>query len=64
VDVLGNATSFGALRYITERDADAHIASIMERTKYIELSNCPTFTGHYMENMLFPAEAAHSACPN
>lgn len=64
VDVLGNATSFGALRYITERDADAHIASIMERTKYIELSTCPTFTGHYMENMLFPAEAVYSACPN
>ncbi|SKA66832.1 ASKHA domain-containing protein [Desulfobaculum bizertense] len=52
--VMGNATSFGALRYITEENAAGHVQSIMDRAQYLELSARPEFTNAYIEQMVFP----------
>lgn len=54
VSVLGNAASFGALRYITEQGCLEKAVSIKERTEYVELAVCADFSGHYIEQMLFP----------
>ena len=54
VRVLGNAAGFGALRYVTEKDAVAGALSVIRRTRYIELSAHAGFTDAYVERMLFP----------
>lgn len=53
VTVLGNAASFGALRYVTEENAPVHANSLIERTHYIELSSHAAFSNHYIAQMAF-----------
>lgn len=54
VRILGNAAGFGALRYVTEKDAVASALSVICRARYLELSAHPGFTEAYVERMLFP----------
>lgn len=54
VAVLGNATSFGTLRYATERNAQKYVQSIIDRAEYVELSACKSFSDCYINQMLFP----------
>lgn len=54
VQILGNAAGFGALRYVTEKDAVVSALSVIRRARYIELSAHTGFTDAYVEQMLFP----------
>lgn len=54
VSVLGNAAAFGALRYVTEKDARRTAERILNEVEYIELSAHPGFTERYVEQMTFP----------
>ncbi len=54
ISVLGNAAGFGALRYVTEKNARDHAQSIIDRTEYIELSALPSFSEYYVDHMFFP----------
>ncbi len=54
VEVLGNAASFGALRYATEPEAPRYAQKIVAMTEYLELSAHADFTTVYVEQMLFP----------
>ena len=54
VRVLGNAASFGALRYVTEKDAPRAARDLIRRTRYIELSAHSGFADAYVEHMIFP----------
>lgn len=55
VHVLGNAASFGALRYVSEKGAPAAAAELIRQTRYIELSAHAGFSESYVEQMIFPA---------
>ena len=55
VHVLGNAAGFGALRYVTEKDAQTAASELIRRTRYIELSAHSGFSESYVEQMTFPA---------
>lgn len=55
VRVLGNAASFGALRHVTEKDAQAAAGELIRQTRYIELSAHAAFSEKYVEQMIFPA---------
>lgn len=54
VRVMGNAACFGALRYVTEKDAIASAGGIIARTAYIELSSHTFFSKEYISRMGFP----------
>ena len=51
---LGNAACFGALRYIMEDNAVENAASLVQRTRYIELSAHPSFSDFYIDHICFP----------
>ena len=53
--MLGNAASFGALRYVSEKGAQAAAAELIRQTRYIELSAHSGFSESYVEQMIFPA---------
>ncbi len=50
---IGNAASLGVIRYATEKNVDAHVKTIIDRTTYLELSAYPAFSNYYMEHMVF-----------
>ncbi|VFQ46056.1 ASKHA domain-containing protein [Desulfoluna butyratoxydans] len=53
ISVLGNAASFGALRYVTEARAVETADAIRKNTRHIELSAHKGFSGEYMNRMVF-----------
>ena len=53
ISVLGNAASYGALRYVTEKEADQTARIISSASKHIELSAHAGFSNEYMGRMLF-----------
>ena len=53
VVILGNAALYGALRYITEKNALINVKSIKANTKYLELSGMDAFFTAYIAHMTF-----------
>lgn len=53
ISVLGNAASYGALRYVTEKGADKTAETIATQSKHVELSAHAGFSKEYMNRMLF-----------
>lgn len=53
ISVLGNAASFGALRYVTETKGVETAAAIGRHTRHVELSAHKAFSAEYMNRMMF-----------
>ncbi|WP_300671264.1 ASKHA domain-containing protein [Desulfoluna sp.] len=53
ISVLGNAASFGALRYATEKKGIETADTIRHHTRHIELSAHKSFSSEYMNRMIF-----------
>lgn len=53
ISVLGNAASFGALRYITEENGLDTADAIRHHTRHVELSAHKSFSMEYMNRMMF-----------
>ncbi|BCS95226.1 ferredoxin [Desulfoluna limicola] len=53
ISVLGNAASFGALRYVTEDGAAQKASAITDGCRHIELSAHKSFSAEYMNRMVF-----------
>lgn len=51
--VLGNMSLGGAIKSMYDIDKDEAFRNILEKCKYIELSQSITFNDNYIENMLF-----------
>lgn len=56
ITVLGNAASFGALRYVAEQGGIATAAEIVASGRHIELSAHKAFSAEYMKRMAFVEE--------
>ncbi|SCY90742.1 ASKHA domain-containing protein [Desulfoluna spongiiphila] len=53
ISVLGNAASFGTLRYVTEAQAVETADAVRRHTRHIELSAHKAFSMEYMNRMMF-----------
>jgi len=53
ISVLGNAASFGALRYVTEKGGAQAARDIASTCRHIELSAHKAFSKEYMTRMMF-----------